>query len=62
MDRHYPREMVKDSSHTGRIRVQLYKDDGTPFNQQFPSSKSRGEEQSKYELVLYREAVDAVHW
>ena len=52
---------MKDSSHTGRIRVQLYKDDGSPFNQQFSSSKLRGVV-NKYKLVIYREAVDVFYW
>jgi len=38
-NKQYPRECSKEWHFRGRIRVQLKNDDGTPFNQMFPSSE-----------------------
>lgn len=36
----YPREMNRDGQYTGRVRVQLRKEDGSLYLEQFPSRKA----------------------
>ena len=36
-NKHYPREQARDHIHSGRVRVQLKDDDGTPLNASIPS-------------------------
>lgn len=38
-NKQYSRECSKEWQFRGRIRVQLKNDDGTPFNEMFPSSE-----------------------
>ena len=35
--KHYPREVTKDQIHTGRVRVQIKKEDGSPLNENIRS-------------------------
>lgn len=36
-NKHYPREIVKDQIHSGRVRVQIKNDDGSPLNESITS-------------------------
>ena len=38
-NKHYPREPAKDQIHSGRVRVQIKKEDGSPLNKNITSRK-----------------------
>lgn len=38
-NKHYPREPAKDHIHSGRVRVQIKKEDGSPLNESITSRK-----------------------
>ena len=38
-NKHYPREIAKDHIHSGRVRVQIKNDDGSPLNENIISRK-----------------------
>ena len=38
--KHYPRELARDPIHSGRVRVQIKNDDGTPCNETISNSTS----------------------
>ncbi len=37
VNKHYPRESMKDQIHTGRVMVQIYEDDHSPINESITS-------------------------
>lgn len=39
-NKHYPREAAKDHIHSGRVRVQIKGDDGSPLNENITTRKS----------------------
>lgn len=42
-NKHYPREIAKDHIHSGRVRVQIKDDDGSPLNESITSRKATKE-------------------
>ena len=56
-NKHYPRESARDHIHSGRVRVQLKNEDGSPLNEHITSSELLSVNNHAFTTVKYREGA-----